>query len=246
MANDPTDAIVILIVADRRCPQQASVEARKWKSCSRRIREAKAWLLCEFSNDTIGPALKRCREIFQYTRITTRWRIDLILLKPPNQTCSIRAAGVEFCDVTLTLKQGHQPDTGGWVKIEDLPNSADRSEQRPAQPGESEAERPNVSAAEFGILGDDPLPRCARPAPNPRRRAAIIADHRPPQTKIRAPSSRPELEITKKESATAPPATSPSCGQLPPHRPGRSSRSSRSDGIAPPSLARAREDRQRG
>ena len=25
----------------------------------------------------------------------------------------------EFCDVTLTLKQGHQPESGGWVKIED-------------------------------------------------------------------------------------------------------------------------------
>ena len=25
----------------------------------------------------------------------------------------------EFCDVTLTLKQGHQPDNGGWVKIDD-------------------------------------------------------------------------------------------------------------------------------
>ena len=25
----------------------------------------------------------------------------------------------EFCDVTLTLKQGHQPDSGGWVKIDD-------------------------------------------------------------------------------------------------------------------------------
>ena len=24
-----------------------------------------------------------------------------------------------FCDVTLTLKQGHQPDSGGWVKIDD-------------------------------------------------------------------------------------------------------------------------------
>jgi hypothetical protein len=24
----------------------------------------------------------------------------------------------EFCDVTLTLKQGHQPDSGGWVKID--------------------------------------------------------------------------------------------------------------------------------
>ena len=80
----------------------------------------------------------------------------------------------EFCDVTLTLKQGHQPDSGGWVKIEDyrcrqerltLPNSADRSEQRPAQPGEREAERPNVSAAEFGILGDDPVARCGRPDP---------------------------------------------------------------------------------
>jgi len=25
----------------------------------------------------------------------------------------------EFCDVTLTLKQGQQPESGGWVKIED-------------------------------------------------------------------------------------------------------------------------------
>ena len=25
----------------------------------------------------------------------------------------------DFCDVTLTLKQGHQPDSGGWVQIED-------------------------------------------------------------------------------------------------------------------------------
>ena len=25
----------------------------------------------------------------------------------------------EFCDVTLTLKQGHQRDSGGWVKIDD-------------------------------------------------------------------------------------------------------------------------------
>ena len=25
----------------------------------------------------------------------------------------------EFCDVTLTLKQGHQPDSGGWVTIDD-------------------------------------------------------------------------------------------------------------------------------
>jgi hypothetical protein len=25
----------------------------------------------------------------------------------------------EFCDVTLTLKQGHQLDSGGWVKIDD-------------------------------------------------------------------------------------------------------------------------------
>ena len=24
----------------------------------------------------------------------------------------------EFCDVTLTLKQGHQADSGGWIKID--------------------------------------------------------------------------------------------------------------------------------
>jgi hypothetical protein len=33
-----------------------------------------------------------------------------------------------------------------------------------------------VSAAEFAIGVDDPVARCARPAPNPRLRAAIIAD----------------------------------------------------------------------
>ena len=37
-----------------------------------------------------------------------------------------------------------------------------------------------------------------------------------------------------------------SCGRLPLHRPGRSSRSSRSDGIAPPSLARACEGSEYG
>ena len=25
----------------------------------------------------------------------------------------------EFCDVTLTLKQAHQSDSGGWIKIDD-------------------------------------------------------------------------------------------------------------------------------
>jgi hypothetical protein len=25
----------------------------------------------------------------------------------------------DFCDVTLTLRQGHQPDSGGWVKTDD-------------------------------------------------------------------------------------------------------------------------------
>ena len=25
----------------------------------------------------------------------------------------------KFCDVTLTLKQGHRPDSGGWIKIAD-------------------------------------------------------------------------------------------------------------------------------
>jgi hypothetical protein len=32
-----------------------------------------------------------------------------------------------------------------------------------------------VSAAEFAIVVDDPVARCARPAPNPRLRASIIA-----------------------------------------------------------------------
>ena len=30
----------------------------------------------------------------------------------------------DFCDVTLTLKQGHQPDSGGWVKTDDYPLNA--------------------------------------------------------------------------------------------------------------------------
>src|SRR5665811_897847 len=52
-------------------------------------------------------------------RITIRWKLDLILLNPPNHTSSIPAAGGKFCDVTLTLKQAWQPDRGGWVKIDD-------------------------------------------------------------------------------------------------------------------------------
>ena len=53
----------------------------------------------------------------------------------------------------------------------------------------------------------------------------------------------PNRNITKVESATAPPATSPSCGQQPLHHPGRSSRLV---GIAPPSLSRARVHREHG
>jgi ABC-type uncharacterized transport system substrate-binding protein len=46
--------------------------------------------------------------------------------------------------------------------------------------------------------------------------------------------------------ATAPPATSPSCGQQPLHHPGGPSRSSSSVGIAPPSHSRAREGSEHG
>ena len=38
---------------------------------------------------------------------------------PPPQTINSGKLWGEFCDVTLTLKQGHQPDSGGWVKTDD-------------------------------------------------------------------------------------------------------------------------------
>ena len=55
---------------------------------------------------------------------------------------------------------------------------------------------------------------------------------------------RPESANTNPLKRMAPPATSPACGQLPLHRPGGPSRSSRSVGIAPPNLSRARDSRQ--
>ena len=38
---------------------------------------------------------------------------------PPPQTINSGKLWGEFCDVTLTLKQGHQPHSGGWVKTDD-------------------------------------------------------------------------------------------------------------------------------
>jgi len=67
----------------------------------------------------------------------------------------------------------------------------------------------------LAIVVDDPVGRAA-PAPadiiigRPDRPSSIVA---------------PTRNITKVESATAPPATSPSCGQQPLHRPGGPSRS---------------------
>ena len=52
---------------------------------------------------------------------------------------------------------------------------------------------------------------------------------------------RPESANTNPLKRMAPPATSPACAQLPLHRPGGPSRSSRSVGIAPPNLSRARD-----
>ena len=87
----------------------------------------------------------------------------------------------------------------------------------------------------LAIVVDDPLPPCGRPDPVSRRHhrsaptarapsSPRIENHekengdsgrqpqRCPSGSIcrRTPSSRPELELTKKKSATAPPATSPS------------------------------------
>src|SRR5580704_7901908 len=69
----------------------------------------------------------------------------------------------------------------------------------------------------------EPVEPVGRPAP-PRSGAAHITTVR----RADRPSSivRPEPEITKKESATAPPATSPSCGERQLHHPGAPSRSS--------------------
>jgi hypothetical protein len=73
----------------------------------------------------------------------------------------------------------------------------------------------------FRSVVDDPVPRCARPAPSPS------PPPRPGEADIII--GRPEPESANnnplKEMATAPPATSPSCGQQPLHRPGGPSRS---------------------
>jgi hypothetical protein len=67
----------------------ASVKARKWKSRSRRSREVK-------SPDRRSNAALRSSTTLQYTRITVRWRLDLIQLNPPSHISSILAAGLNF------------------------------------------------------------------------------------------------------------------------------------------------------
>ena len=68
-------------------------------------------------------AIKRCRETFHHLYnirgITIRWRLDRIDIESAKSHFFDTSSWSEFCDVTLTLKQGHQPDSGGWVKIDD-------------------------------------------------------------------------------------------------------------------------------
>ena len=67
-----------------------------------------------------GASLSRDRSLRRITLLfTTMWLLGLIRLPPPNHTSSIPAAGVPFCDVTLTLKQTRQSDSGAWIKIDD-------------------------------------------------------------------------------------------------------------------------------
>jgi hypothetical protein len=151
--------------------------------------------------------------------------------------------------VSLLLHRAAQPRARarGQTAWSTLTDSADRSERRPAQPGEGEAERPNVSAAEFAIVGDDPLPRCGRPGAvttaAQTRRSRRHHHHRSP----RSPElhHRPEPEITKKESAPPPPATSPSNRAASCRCTGQADRAGRADQIAsrrPASRARVRAD----
>src|SRR6202030_2461190 len=104
--------------------------------------------------------------------------------------------------------------------------------------------RPHHRAAGGRCVTQEGRARRAAPPPPPRPgEADIIIVGRADR-----PSSivHPEPEITKKESATAPPATSPSCGQQPLHHPGGPSRSSRSVGITPPYYSRARDSSEHG
>ena len=67
-------------------------------------------------------ALKRIRGPFPTSAIhannnTMEVRCDPV--EPAKSHLFDTSSWGEFCDVTLTLKQGHQPASGGWVKIED-------------------------------------------------------------------------------------------------------------------------------
>jgi hypothetical protein len=102
---------------------------------------------------------------------------------------------------------------------------------RPESQSEHTPVRSTVSAADFRSVVDDPVARAA-PAP-----ADIIID-RP--TSIVAPNQnlRTTIPLKRNGDGAAGDLTIESCGRLPLHQPGRSSRSSRSVCIAPPSLAR--------
>jgi hypothetical protein len=110
---------------------------------------------------------------------------------------------------------------------------------RPRARGKSERDWLTGLSSPLMLLGRrqaDPVPRCdsfLRIADRRRRRwswrlramTAGAADRAIP----RAPAS-PRSAITKKDSPTAAPSTSPSCGRKPLHRPGRSKRRQRHAG----------------
>jgi hypothetical protein len=125
----------------------------------------------------------------------------------------------DFCDVTLTLKQGHQPHSGGWVKTDDyrcrhafrhFMNLLNRAAYGSAfrRHGKRLRVLPVLEKGEVRARGLRSWER------GPHRRS------------LRSPElhRRPRTGISQKRNP-APPATSPSCGLKPLHHLGGPSRS---------------------
>jgi hypothetical protein len=55
----------------------------------------------------------------QYTRYNDSMEVRSDHIESAKSHLFDTSSWGEFCDVTLTLRQAHQPDSGGWVQIED-------------------------------------------------------------------------------------------------------------------------------
>ena len=78
---------------------------------------------CRLRRRQIPESCKSLSQLREITSVTHANNASMEVRSDPFQSAKSNLFDTnswgDFCDVTLTLKQGHQPDSGGWVRTDD-------------------------------------------------------------------------------------------------------------------------------